>query len=916
MGDVRIIDAATGQPVTVDDGEASRGLAEGRYRASGPVAVRLRDGRVASFDTGDAAAAFMRSSPSAIGIDTPEYAEQRELQREYGGRPLEAGALGAARGASLGLSDFAIGGVGGILGAGEETAEVLRELQERNPEASLGGEVAGVVAPLVLSGGTAAPEAGAGLFVRGARAVGAPVRGLAALAEGAGAATARALAGTEAGLARRVLARAAGGAVEGAVEGVGGELGHMVSEEALGENPDLTAEQVLARVGTGALLGGGIGGVLGGGGALLGEGARAGRDAVDVLRGSWGARVGTDLDPAVAAAIARTAESSDPADVLRRLASGGEDGRRVLRVLEGGEGMRDAHIRELRAGIDDLIRVGNHVEDFARGSMKREAVARRIDAGRIADQVGAAQGLVQRARSVAQELADDRQFYEAVGRGRGRALLADLDQFERQIAGAMPDGGDLTVLGRAGAADVYIALDQLKRRIGQYARESVRDVNAAQRLQGLYDDFISPLEDGAMWGDDLAAMQREVNQRWTRYLGRAGEFDQLFTARGPRDIEANPWRILNEADPARLAGFLDNIGTAANDRRVEIFREVVDARADLGAAIAEHMDVPSGLAAEVAQSPGVIARLRRILGDAEDAARVRNQWRRAREEMGGAGVGGAIRGAMLGGANAGGALGGVMGAFGPQNAVRALAGLRRFSRQADERIGTAVSRYLSSGREAGERVARAARQSTPLGGLAAYRRRSERLDEERADLPQRIERATRDLGDAPQVRSAIQATAARGVDYLARTRPVGVVPSGMLARSAPPTGPEINAWLRRAQVVDDPMSVLRALEDGSLTAEHVDALRNVYPGLHANISAAVASALNQSQREPTYQQRVMLDILLGVPTDASLRPEILATLQSVHASQQTRATPPQRGSAPNLAPALASGTERLEVRRA
>jgi hypothetical protein len=905
MGLVRLIDAASGQPVEVDEAEASPRIAAGELLARGPGRVVGRDGAV--FEVEDVGAALSQRAPDGspiFDIDTPGRAEERRLEREYGDSPIRAGAAGAARGLTFGLSDVA--------GARLGHDEALRELQARNEEASLAGEIAGSAAPILLSGGAGAVGE-VGLLARGARAVGAPVRALSAFSSAAGSATARSIAGAGAGFGRRLAARGAGAVVEGAIEGAAYSGGHLVTEEALGTgDPDITAEGVIARLGYGALLGGGAAGVLGGGIGLVGEGARFAREGAEVLSRSWASRFGTELDPAVAGALGH-AISGDGSDVLRRLAAGGDDSRRVLDVIRRGEHVYEAGVRSLREEIDGLIRTSTHVEDFARGSLKRDAVRARIDGRRTADQIAYAEQALMRARQTAGQLQTDPVFVQA-GMARGRDLARTLERFD-DLRLRNPNG---QVRPHIDASELYIRLDQLKRQIGQMQRQTgFRDPEAARALQGLYDDMIEPLENPALWGSELATMQREVNQRWTRYLSRSQEFDGIVGAPGPRD-DVDPWRIMREADPAKLDGLLRSAGLARNDRRMEIFHEVLDARADLSRAIAQHMDVPENLAAEVAGSAAAIERVRRTVDDAIGNARIANQWREASAAVGTSrGVGGAISGALYAGAP-----GALVGAVGPQQSVRVLSTVQRLARQTDEGIGASVRRFLGrakgAARVAGARAERAGVAST---ARAAYARWSKEIDEHQQDRTRtaaRMAENTRDIThDAPRVQQSMQTAGVRALEHLAATRPVGqTLPGQLVGSTSEPSPIDIRRWAARIRVVEDPMSVLADLERGSLTPEAVETLRTVYPAIYAQIGRRVMEVLAERGTSASYQERLRLGMLLGIPTDPSLSPEILAILQTPTAAPaptQTSQAPTHR--APDLAGSMASETQRLEARR-
>lgn len=928
MSRFRLLDATTGEAVEVSPEEARQGLAEGRLRAGAPLRVRSIDGR--TFEApADRVGSLLTSGD--FDLDTPEAAEDRRLEREYGDRPVAAFGARAAGDLTFGLSDQAAVAIGG-----EDAQTALRELEQRNPEASIAGSVVGATAPLLLSGGASAvgtAARGAGTAARVLRGIGAPVRGLAALSEGAGAAATRALAGAAPGAARRILSRAAGTAVEGAIEGVAGEAGRIVTEDALGYEPDLAAEAVLSRVGIGGLLGGAAGGTLGAGFATLGEGGRLLRrggaalaDRVSVLRQGWATQVGTELHPDVATAAARVYEAVEaqpgraslrvdlvadggPERVLREMMDGSPEGRRILELVANGRA-RDENVRALRGAVDELLGTAQHVEDFARGSLKRSAVRRRISADAFAEQGAYARGALDRAEQLAVRLQSD-PIYVQVGVARGRELAEYVGRVRNQIEGAIEGGAD-------NAADVYIALDQLKRRVGQMQRQAERfDPEATRALQGLYDEMLAPLENAGMWGDDLAEMQRTVNRHWTQYLDRARQWDQMFAAEGGRDVGVDPWRVLREADPAKLDDFLNSAGTARNDRRAEIFEQVIEARSNLARAIAEHMDVPAELAEQARRSPQAVERARQVLGVAVEDSRILNQWREAVAQIGSSrGLSGAISGGLYAGLP-----GAIVGAAGPDQSVRVLAMLRQAARRVDDRVSGAVRGFLRRGAGATAEAARRGRRAAVLGGATAYRERTRQLEEQARDLPSRIAEGTRDLSGAPRTQQALQTRAARAVAFLQRVRPSGRVPPGTLlagrAERLPSTS-EMERFLRYARAIDDPDTVLADLEAGRLSREGVEALREVYPALYQQITQRAIEALQELKTPPPYQERLQLGLLLGIPTDPSLTPAFLATIQQTHAiasAQQPQQQSAAVTRAPDIAGQLASDTDRLVARR-
>ena len=181
-----------------------------------------------------------------------------ELEKKYGDKNLRTFVESAASSASFGLSDQALVAYGG-----EETKEALRERRQRNEEAALAGEMAGILAPSMLTGSTNLLAKTAAAGVKTAAKAGTAVEKI----------TAKQLAKliSETGkkkLAKDVitksLSKGAGSAVEGAFYGAG----ELVKEDALG-TAEFNAENLVAYSGTGAMIGGAAGSLLGSAEAII-----------------------------------------------------------------------------------------------------------------------------------------------------------------------------------------------------------------------------------------------------------------------------------------------------------------------------------------------------------------------------------------------------------------------------------------------------------------------------------------------------------------------------------------------------------------------------------------------------------------------------------------------------------------------
>ena len=330
------------KPVVVDAAEAPQRIMTGElgYLPGTKIPVKV-NGQVGTVDADEIEQAAAQGARTVSGDEF----RRAKLQQDYGdfGHQVETYAVNTLDSASLGLSNFAAGQLGG-----KEVREHLRKINEANPNAALAGQVTGIVAPIaadVLTGGAATPIVGADIAatvaklglrgeeaVQAARAMAAggkairtledvgqaakiglrgeaSLEGAANLAKGlpgnvflgpsravstAGATVEsgiKSLIGTEATtfagkLAQKALPVLGREATQGALYGAGSVL----SEEGIKENPDFSAGKFVASMGLGSLVGMGAGlGTMAGGKVLGALGRRFEGKSGDLLLEAIGA---------------------------------------------------------------------------------------------------------------------------------------------------------------------------------------------------------------------------------------------------------------------------------------------------------------------------------------------------------------------------------------------------------------------------------------------------------------------------------------------------------------------------------------------------------------------------------------------------------------------------------------------------
>lgn len=233
---MQIFDNETGKTVDVPDTDIPSVLGNPRYSLPNREfefedSTGIR-GKVAAQDVQKALADGMRFIPDSV-------VEKENKIAEAAQKPLQATGVGFLRGVTLGASDLALKELGVY------TSDELKALEEGNPALTAISDVAGSIAPTIVSGGAGA----AAKVARFAPAAIADMAGKQAAKLGG-----KVLAKTTSDVAKKAIQLSAGSAVEGALYGAG----RLITEDAMGD-AEFNAESAIAEMGKGALAGGAFG---------------------------------------------------------------------------------------------------------------------------------------------------------------------------------------------------------------------------------------------------------------------------------------------------------------------------------------------------------------------------------------------------------------------------------------------------------------------------------------------------------------------------------------------------------------------------------------------------------------------------------------------------------------------------------
>jgi hypothetical protein len=110
----------------------------------------------------------------------------------------------------------------------------------------------------------------------------------------------------------------------------------------------------------------------------------------------------------------------------------------------------------------------------------------------------------------------------------------------------------------------------------------------------------------------------------------------------------------------------------------------------------------------------------------------------------------------------------------------------------------------------------------------------------------------------------------------------------------------MSQFLRLSTMLDKPLTAIDKLRKGSLLQDEADMLRARRPGLFGQMQEAAMTSISQRSSELPYEKRRALGVLLGIPTDASLAPDFVATMQASYAGRDEAPPTPHSGAKLNL----------------
>lgn len=232
--------------------------------------------------------------------------------------------------------------------------------------------------------------------------------------------------------------------------------------------------------------------------------------------------------------------------------------------------------------------------------------------------------------------------------------------------------------------------------------------------------------------------------------------------------------------------------------------------------------------------------------------------------------------------------------------VVVLSAIEKSNKLVEKKLSESAKNFISSSKKAINPLSVKALMNSPLAykdkkepknKQEAYKNISEKVVEMTTSPEKFAEKMSKSLYNiaqaAPETADAILQNSQKTLEFLNSKMPKNSNPlSGpkFMVREYTPSSMEMSKFERYIQVLDNPMSALDELEAGTLTREHVEVLKEVYPNLYTRIQQEVSNKV-ADETKMDYNKKVQLGILLDITTDPSLISENLMALQANFAVQ-------------------------------
>lgn len=867
---------------------------------------------------------------------TYETAAQRleaDKQAEFGsdGAAVRAGLEGVARGATFGLSDLVATKVLGADGEG------MKERKERNPVASMGGEIA--------SAALLNPLGSLGIGAKVAGSLGKAADVTAKVAGAAPKALSAFTSAVERGLTKTLgestIAKATSKAVSVALEAEAYNVAKNLSEASLGD-VDITTERLLANSGEALKLGAGLGFAIPIAGKLATSAATRARTAAqdagtflreDVFKSAAKAYAG------VAAKVGSAATSTTEVEIKQFLANAGtQEGLAMRQELLKGvtPEERDRLAKDLYTKLKSTV---DEVNTATKTAFK-EARPREIDTLLEGANSEIAQkksyDVLTSTRAMVDEMRADPAIYSQSGTIRKMDLLTQ--RLERDL-------GE----NAYSAQELFARMDDFKseidKQVGKYGKVIAPEaIDTVERVRGIRGAVKSLLEDPESWGD-AAMRQKAFNEAFSAHKTAEKELMRRFGER----VTTKSGGVRSELSSVKLNTYLNQIGAARGEIR--------------DSALTNYLDSAEALATQIEQSAananvkftdeGIKSLVEKtVSARADTMAKLETMSKlraldngaafvSAMQQVGGIGILGASAIAPGAGAAVAGITATIKNMASAHSAVSVLAAAESMVLQTSKRVTSAVDGFMThaarstsklpgralvaplairalGGKTIGERTAK-----NDENRQQRFRRQMDAISEIAANpagAAEKLDAGFEKMGDyAPKVRSSLVQKQLEAATYLFNRMPQNPNAGATLNPALDawePSDSEIGTFERYVDAVQDPLGVIDDMRHGMITSESVEVLRDLYPSLYKQVREEFAAKSSQMQTKLPYRERLSLGILLEIPTDPTLDTQFIGLMQSLHgqAIQTNKPSHSSSGGSDKTSKAMMTQAQRVSAR--
>ncbi|HEY3499983.1 MAG TPA: hypothetical protein VGK73_35080 [Polyangiaceae bacterium] len=450
--------------------------------------------------------------------------------------------------------------------------------------------------------------------------------------------------------------------------------------------------------------------------------------------------------------------------------------------------------------------------------------------------------------------------------------------------------------------EAHIALDNMKKQLSPHAMPDQwlgANDNVARFVRDAYEDARKMLENPALWGQKAAAAQRDMNALFHKRLARKGEyFDNFFEDAGvphPR----NPWINARRASAEKVHGALRGVIKPDDSPAFGSYKGHVAETRDLIAKMKEHYDLSPAQAAQLDAALSKVDEAEKAFTDA-----VHYNQRSAQRDVlfnsRGNVVPGYLKWVGMGFLGPAGFAAGALAErlANPGRAIFQRAVLERALRGSESRIAKVITKLVTGkdvrfmGLGVTQLAARASVSSTrerdPEKRATTYAntlKEIAKLSTPEAATAQAQEAMPFAVGTLPQAPAFMGMTMSKAAQYVASKAPVRpkMTPLGVVVD--PPSDAEMDRFERVLMGAFDPLSAIEDAANGDGSKDAMDAAEFVAPELVQEVRMLLLEELGNGGFRRSYDARVDVSIVLGVPLDATMLPEHINTQQMVHASR-------------------------------